>query len=82
MSRSSMLTGYRAYVLFILVVVYTFNFVDRQIVGILAVPIKTELALSDTRAQHDGRSRLRALLYLSRHSRSPGSPIGAAAPGS
>lgn len=39
---------YRAYVLLILVVVYTFNFIDRQIVGILAVPIKTELALSDT----------------------------------
>jgi hypothetical protein len=28
---------YRAYVMFILVVVYTFNFIDRQIVGILAV---------------------------------------------
>lgn len=40
--------AYRAYVLFILVVVYTFNFIDRQIVGILAVPIKAELALSDT----------------------------------
>lgn len=39
---------YRSYVLFILVVVYTFNFIDRQIVGILAVPIKAELALSDT----------------------------------
>ena len=39
---------YRAYVLFALVVVYTFNFIDRQIVGILAVPIKTELALTDT----------------------------------
>ncbi|MEX6633148.1 spinster family MFS transporter [Hyphococcus lacteus] len=39
---------YRGYVLFILVVVYTFNFIDRQIVGILAVPIKSELALSDT----------------------------------
>lgn len=39
---------YRAYVLFILVVVYTFNFIDRQIVGILAVPIKSELALTDT----------------------------------
>ncbi len=34
--------------LFILVVVYTFNFIDRQIVGILAVPIKAELELSDT----------------------------------
>jgi len=38
----------RAYVLFILVVVYTFNFIDRQIVGILAVPIKAELGLTDT----------------------------------
>ena len=35
----------RAYVLFILVVVYTFNFIDRQIVGILAVPIKADLGL-------------------------------------
>jgi len=38
----------RAYVLFILVVVYTFNFLDRQIVGILAIPIKADLGLSDT----------------------------------
>ena len=38
----------RAYVLFILVVVYTFNFIDRQIIGILAVPIKADLGLSDT----------------------------------
>ena len=41
-------SGYRAYVLFILVVVYTFNFIDRQIVGILAIPIKSDLGLSDT----------------------------------
>ena len=34
--------------MFILVVVYTFNFIDRQIVGILAVPIKADLGLSDT----------------------------------
>ena len=40
--------GYRAWVLFILVVVYTFNFIDRQIVGILAVPIKADLSLTDT----------------------------------
>jgi len=39
---------YRAWVLFILVVVYTFNFIDRQIVGILAVPIKEDLGLNDT----------------------------------
>lgn len=38
----------RAYVLFILVVFYTFNFIDRQIIGILAVPIKTDLGLSDS----------------------------------
>ena len=31
-----------------LLLVYTFNFVDRQILGILAGPIKTELGLSDT----------------------------------
>ncbi|MGD9811615.1 MAG: spinster family MFS transporter [Sphingobium sp.] len=30
-----------------LVLVYTFNFIDRQIIGILAVPIKAELNLSD-----------------------------------
>ncbi len=41
-------TGYRAYVMFMLVVVYTFNFIDRQIVGILAVPIKADLGLTDT----------------------------------
>ena len=48
MTSSPYSSGYRAYVLFILVVVYTFNFMDRQIVGILAVPIKEELLLSDT----------------------------------
>src|SRR5512145_2692847 len=31
-----------------LVLVYTFNFIDRQIVGILAVPIKADLGLTDT----------------------------------
>ncbi len=40
--------GYRAVVLGMLLLVYTFNFIDRQILGILAVPIKTELQLSDT----------------------------------
>lgn len=39
---------YRAYVMFLLVLVYTLNFIDRQIVGILAVPIKADLGLSDT----------------------------------
>lgn len=40
--------AYKAYVLFILIVVYTFNFIDRQIVAILSVPIKEDLQLSDT----------------------------------
>ncbi|HYU34500.1 MAG TPA: MFS transporter [Thermoanaerobaculia bacterium] len=40
--------GYRIYVLVLLFLVYTFNFVDRQIAGILAGPIKAELGLSDT----------------------------------
>jgi MFS family permease len=40
--------AYRTYVLAVLVAVYTFNFIDRQIVGILIVPIKRELLLSDT----------------------------------
>jgi MFS family permease len=40
--------AYRAYVLAILVLVYTFNFMDRQIVGILAVPIKADLLLTDS----------------------------------
>ena len=31
-----------------LLLVYTFNFIDRQILGILAGPIKAELALTDT----------------------------------
>ncbi len=38
----------RNYVLGILVVVYVFNFVDRQILSILLEPIKLELALTDT----------------------------------
>lgn len=40
--------GYRFYVLFILFLVYTFNFIDRQIVGILAGSIKADLGLTDT----------------------------------
>jgi predicted MFS family arabinose efflux permease len=39
---------YRAYVLAMLVVVYVFNFLDRQIVTILAEPIKNDLGLNDT----------------------------------
>lgn len=38
---------YRYYVLGVLVVVYTLNFLDRQILGILAGPIKKDLDLTD-----------------------------------
>lgn len=40
--------GSRMILLGLLLVAYTFNFVDRQILGILAGPIKESLALSDT----------------------------------
>ena len=39
---------YRAVVLGMLLLVYTFNFLDRQILGILAIPVKADLGLSDT----------------------------------
>lgn len=47
-AQGSATAGYRAYVLFILVVVYTFNFIDRQIIGILKEPIKEDLGLTDS----------------------------------
>jgi len=40
--------GYRAYVLFVLLVVYTFSFIDRQIIAILSPLIIADLGVSDT----------------------------------
>jgi MFS family permease len=40
-------TGYSWYVLSVLVVVYILNFIDRQILSILAVDIKADLGLTD-----------------------------------
>jgi MFS family permease len=40
--------GFRRYALVVLLAVYTVNFLDRQIVSILAEPIKNDLAISDT----------------------------------
>jgi MFS transporter, Spinster family, sphingosine-1-phosphate transporter len=40
--------SYVRYALWMLLIIYTLNFVDRQIVGILAGPIKAELEISDT----------------------------------
>ncbi|KAK0331719.1 hypothetical protein LTR94_027791, partial [Friedmanniomyces endolithicus] len=40
--------AYRYYVLGVLIFVYMLNFLDRQIIGILATPLKSEFNLSDT----------------------------------
>src|SRR5262245_26595952 len=39
--------SYRAYVLGALLVVYTFNFIDRVVIGIIQEPIKVEFGLTD-----------------------------------
>lgn len=41
-------SSYKKYVISILLVVYTFNFIDRQIIAILSPAIKADLGLSDT----------------------------------
>ena len=40
--------GYRSYVVWLLFLIYVFNFVDRQILTVLIEPIKKEFMLSDT----------------------------------
>ena len=69
-------------VLLILLLAYIFNFIDRQIIGVLAVPIKAELGLSDTPIGPDGRGRVRACSTAASPSRSPGSPTAGAGSGS
>ena len=41
-------SNYKKYVIGILLVVYTFNFIDRQIIAILSPAIKADLGLNDT----------------------------------
>ena len=41
-------TPYQKYIIFLLLTVYMFNFIDRQIVAILSPAIKADLGLSDT----------------------------------
>jgi len=41
--------GYARYVVFVLMVVYTLSFIDRQILSLLVGSIKRDLAISDTR---------------------------------
>jgi len=40
--------GYRFYVLAVLILIYMLNFLDRQIIGILAAPLKAEFNMSDS----------------------------------
>jgi MFS family permease len=47
-ASSDVKPGYRYVVLAMLILAYTFNFLDRQILGILKEPIKNELHLTDT----------------------------------
>ena len=39
--------GYRSYVLLVLMIVYTLNFIDRNLMGVLAQPIINSFGLSD-----------------------------------
>jgi MFS family permease len=55
---------YSVYVLGVLLIVYTFNFVDRVVLGILVAPIKSELHLTDTELGLIGGTAL-ALFYTS-----------------
>lgn len=62
--------AYGIYVLGVLLVVYTFNFIDRIVLGILVAPIKLELHLSDTQLGFLGGTAF-ALFYTAL-----GVPIG------
>ena len=45
--QSEVNSRYARYVLFVLIVVYIFNFIDRQIISILAEEIKADLGIGD-----------------------------------
>jgi len=47
-TENERVSGYSWYVLFTLVIVYILNFIDRQILSILAVDIKADLGLTDS----------------------------------
>ena len=42
------ISGYRHYVLGVLLIIFVFNFVDRQLLAVLSPEIKKELLLTDT----------------------------------
>ncbi|TPG20608.1 MFS transporter [Sphingomonas koreensis] len=62
MTEPSARRGYRGLVLAMLLLVYTFNWIDRQILGILAKPIKDSLHLTDAQLGLLGGTAF-ALLY-------------------
>ena len=47
-TQKPMVTNYRYYVLAVLLVIYCFNFIDRQILAVLSPQIKADLDLNDT----------------------------------
>lgn len=46
-AKTETASAYRWYVLVLLTIVYTFNFIDRQIVGIISPALKADLGLAD-----------------------------------
>ena len=74
-------SGYRYLVLAMLILAYTFNFLDRQILGILAKPIKDEFGLTDAQFGLMG-GRPSPCSTRPWPSRSPGWPTVSAASGS
>ena len=52
MKQNNKNNSYRTMVLILLTVVYSFNFIDRQIVGILAPFIQKDLNITNTQLGH------------------------------
>ena len=73
-------SSHRIVVLAMLLLVYTFNFIDRQILGILAPAIKADLHLSDSQLGMLAGWRSRSCIRRWR-SRWRGSPTGPAGRG-
>ena len=72
----------QARVLAMLLLAYIFNFLDRQILGILAAPIKPDLKSHRRPVRRDRRARLRAYSIRCWACRWPCSPTAPAAAGS
>ena len=73
--------SYARYVLGVLVLVYVFNFLDRQILSILAERIKADLGVVATRRSASSTARRSPSSTRSSASRSGGSPTSGTAAG-